>query len=170
MKIFYNQEEKRVRSLWRLIIQGLMFGIGLLATGVVIGIVQVAIMAMQGQLNAELMSDQQALTEAMMNSRFMFAFNGIGLVILMLLRFLIAGWLLDRRKFKEFGFRFSKQWFADFGFGLFLGAILMVLIFLAELAFGWIEVTDYVTTATGEGSAISVIVASLIGYMCVGIY
>ena len=46
----------------------------------------------------------------------------------------------------------------------------MVLFFLVELAFGWIEVTDYVTTATGEGSAMGVIVASLIGYICVGIY
>ncbi len=53
----------------------------------------------------------------------------------------LAARRLDHRKLAEYGFHLNRRWWVDFGFGLFLGALLMALIFLAELAAGWVTVT-----------------------------
>ena len=44
----------------------------------------------------------------------------------------LAGRLLDRRWFREFGFRFDRDWWTDLGFGLGLGAVLMTGVFVVE--------------------------------------
>jgi hypothetical protein len=56
------------------------------------------------------------------------------------------------------------------GFGLLLGAILMVFIFLMELTFGWVEVTGYFQPSNLNNSIWFVLVISLIHYISVGIY
>jgi hypothetical protein len=89
-------------------------------------------------------------------------------VVVIILTFLLAGWLLDRRKFVDFGFNFSRQWWLDLGFGLGLGAILMVLIFLIELAAGWITIED--TFHSIGNSFLSSWLAALVGFIAVGIY
>ncbi|MHC4129581.1 MAG: lysostaphin resistance A-like protein [Planctomycetota bacterium] len=53
----------------------------------------------------------------------------------------LGGRLLDRRRFAEFGFRFNKNWVIDFGFGLFLGGLLVSIIFLTAWAAGWVTIT-----------------------------
>jgi membrane protease YdiL (CAAX protease family) len=55
----------------------------------------------------------------------------------------LAGRLLDRRKFVDFGFHLSRGWWADFGFGIALGGVLMGLVFLVELAAGWIRIEGF---------------------------
>lgn len=56
-------------------------------------------------------------------------------------------WLLvryiDRRPLADIGLRLDHHWFYDLAFGLLLGAGLMTLIFLFQLALGWIEITAY---------------------------
>jgi uncharacterized protein len=59
----------------------------------------------------------------------------------------LAGRFIDRRKFADFGFHFQRSWWVDFGFGLFLGAVLMGFIFLFELALGWVTVTSTLSAA-----------------------
>jgi membrane protease YdiL (CAAX protease family) len=54
----------------------------------------------------------------------------------------IAGRFLDRRLFTDFGFHLNKQWWIDLSFGLALGIILISLIFITELAFGWVRVNE----------------------------
>ncbi|MDX9865937.1 MAG: type II CAAX endopeptidase family protein, partial [Anaerolineaceae bacterium] len=54
----------------------------------------------------------------------------------------LTGRLFGRRKFADFGVRFSRNWWIDLGFGALLGACLMALIFLAEYALGWVTITD----------------------------
>jgi membrane protease YdiL (CAAX protease family) len=117
------------------------------------------------------MLNQDAISELLMNlgGGWYFALNGIGTVIVILLTFLLAGWLLDRRKFVDFGFHFSRKWWLDLGFGLGLGAVLMLLIFLIELAAGWIT-TDGIMQVSSSSSFISAILASLVGFIAVGIY
>lgn len=54
----------------------------------------------------------------------------------------VVGRFVDRRRFRDFGLRIDRGWWADLGFGLALGAGLMTGIFLVELAAGWVVVTD----------------------------
>lgn len=82
----------------------------------------------------------------------------------------IAGKILDRRLFKDFGFHFSWQWFIDLGFGFLLGAILMLLIFLAEWGLGWVSITGYGKShypgvSFGVGSLVNIL-----AYLGIGIY
>jgi hypothetical protein len=45
----------------------------------------------------------------------------------------LAGRFLDRRLFTEFGFHFNREWLIDFSFGLGLGVLLISLIFCPPL-------------------------------------
>ncbi len=53
----------------------------------------------------------------------------------------IAARLFDRRPMGDFGLRPSRAFWADFGFGLLLGTLLMTLAFGIEYAAGWVRVT-----------------------------
>lgn len=65
---------------------------------------------------------------------------------------LISAWIVgrfaDRRPFSDFGFHLSRMWFADLGFGMFLGATLMTCVFVVEWAMGWVRVTGTLETYT----------------------
>ncbi len=171
MNPFYNREQRRLRALWRILIQGGLFFMGLALVGAIVGIVAVFFMAASGQADLQILTDQQAITDMIMSlgSGWFFALNGVGTVIVIVLTFFLAGWLLDRRKFVDFGFHFSGRWWADFGFGLFLGAILMVFIFLMELAFGWVSIESFFQ-ARSPIDFLSSILAALLGFIAVGIY
>lgn len=82
----------------------------------------------------------------------------------------IAGRFLDGRSFVDFGFRLSREWWVDFGFGLLLGAFLMLVIFLVELAMGWISVTGALVTGTWDGHFSVGILVSLVSFLAVGFY
>ncbi len=141
--IFWNQEEQRLRMFWRMVLS-------LVVLAVVVGIISVVgavlgiglYMATGGQIpdmsQPDFMMQAQELNYQPIVRLFTMVFQGIGMV----LGILVAGRLLDRRKFSDFGFHMNKQWWADFGFGLGLGAVCMVFIFLVELALGWVKVTD----------------------------
>ncbi|MBW6474915.1 MAG: CPBP family intramembrane metalloprotease [Anaerolineaceae bacterium] len=167
---FYNHEQKRLRALWRILIQGGLFLVGLTLISSVLGVIAMLIMAASGQAELDLLLNQDALMDLMMSlgGGWFFALNGVGTVVVIILSFLLAGWLLDRRKFVDFGFHFSRRWWLDLGFGLGLGAILMLLIFLIELAAGWITVESYIRTS--GNSFVGGWLAALVGFIAVGIY
>ncbi|MAT43289.1 MAG: CPBP family intramembrane metalloprotease domain-containing protein [Anaerolineaceae bacterium] len=169
---FYNAKEKRLRSGLRIIIQSGVFLFGTILAGVVLAFVMVAILAAQGKLNSDLLQDPGSLNAVIMNTSgsLFVLFSQVVSLILIILTMFLAARFLDRRKFIDFGFHFSKRWFWDLGFGLFLGALLMALIFLVEYAFGWVEITGYVTTLSVKTPASTIILYSLVGYICVGIY
>ena len=50
------------------------------------------------------------------------AVNILSVTLTILLCVAVAGRFLDRRPFRDFGLHFSRGWWADFGFGLALGA------------------------------------------------
>ena len=167
---FYNKEQKRLRALWRILIQGGLFLIGLTLISTVLGVIAMVIMAATGQAEFDVMLNPDALTEMIMSlgGGWFFALNGVGTVIVIILTFFLAGWLLDRRKFVDFGFHFSRLWWLDLGFGLLLGAVLMLFIFLVELAAGWITMESFFRTSAS--SFLSGWIAALVGFISVGIY
>ncbi|MBN2002681.1 MAG: CPBP family intramembrane metalloprotease [Anaerolineae bacterium] len=82
----------------------------------------------------------------------------------------LAGRFLDRRRFADFGFHCDRAWWADFAFGLALGAGLLATIFLVQWAAGWIAVTGTWReniAAPGFGAAM---VSALLDCLCVGVY
>ena len=98
----------------------------------------------------------------------MFAFLARGTFIS--LSIWLAGRLIDRRPFSDFGFRFTPAWWKDFGFGLFLGGFLITAIFLFELAAGWVVPVGYLVTNETSLPFIPAIFVPLMLFIMVGFY
>ncbi|MBC7234477.1 MAG: CPBP family intramembrane metalloprotease [Chloroflexi bacterium] len=81
-----------------------------------------------------------------------------------------AAQLLDRRPLADFGLHLDRHWWADLGFGLALGALLMTLIFLVELAAGWVTVRGTLVTHDPQLGFWPTILASLLLFVAVGFY
>jgi len=158
--VFFNPAEQRMRGIWRLLIQGGLFFGGVYLFQTIIGMVIGIILTMSG-VNVQ---DQQAIFTG-------HAFELIRLLITLTtlaIAFLscsFAARRLDKRPFQNYGFRFSRRWWMDLGFGLFLGAFLMLCIFLAERSAGWVQATSRPL----DGWAWLVILSNLIVYIAVGI-
>ena len=157
MNPFWNERERRLPALWRLLLQASL----LVITGLVLGaLVAVAIPLLGAQMPG-------GGTAGLLADPFFFAANyGVSLVAVVASVWL-AGRFLDRRPFSDFGLRLDKDWWLDFGFGLFLGALLMTGIFLVELAAGWVRVVG-TFEAVGGGAFFPVILAPLAAFLCVG--
>lgn len=82
---------------------------------------------------------------------------------------LIAARFFDRRSVSDLGLQFTSHWWRDLGFGLFLGALLMLLIFLVELALGWITVEDFLSTSLSIPFGLAIL-WPLTLFLLVGIY
>ncbi len=75
---------------------------------------------------------------------------------------------LDRRPFRDLGFRLDRGWWLDLTFGMALGALLMTIIFLVESGLGWISVAGaFETTGTGAPFALSILLP-VAAFVCVG--
>lgn len=140
-----------------------MLSIGVLSTGVTLA--YMTIQWMFGSLPApetmpyEIVSATQS---AGLNSLI-----GIATLVGMMFSVGVTGHFLDRRPLGDFGFHFNLGWLLDLGFGLALGAVLMMGIFAIEWAAGWI------TPAVGVKPDIIFaidILAQLVLFLCVGIY
>lgn len=83
--------------------------------------------------------------------------------------FLIATKWPDKRPLRNFGFRFKRAWWRDFGIGLLLGAILAGLIFAFALAAGWIKITGTFQPANYGPLWIGLLSYGVV-FICVGIY
>lgn len=141
--IFWNREEQRLRLLWRMIF-------ALIVLALVVGVVTMiggalgmgAYVAGGGALPAvsepDFINQIQNLTYQPLVRVFVMIFEGIGII----LGLMAVGRLVDRRKFTDYGFHLNRKWWADLGFGLGLGVVCMLFVFLVELVFGWIKITD----------------------------
>jgi len=165
----WNAEQRRVRALWRLLVQGLLFlvlavilsGLALLAG---LSIAFASGWAMPSPADPEF---AQTLTEMAIGDPFVGALFMLGSLVSVFVSVWVAGKVLDHRPLADFGFHFSRRWWADLGFGLGLGAVLMVGIFLLELAAGWVTVTGRFQSLRGP-FGITILVA-LVHFVGVGI-
>jgi membrane protease YdiL (CAAX protease family) len=135
LSVLWNSEQRRLRALWRLILQGIYYGALLIALFVSLAIVIVilTLAAQWGALPASLSGP-----------------GTLGVLILLVAPFepllravsvWIAGLFPDRRRLSDFGVHLNLNWWIDLGFGLVLGAVLMGLIFTFEVGAGWVTVT-----------------------------
>ena len=159
-----NRPERRLRALWRLLAQAMIyFGGTLLLTlagGIAVGIYLVA--------SGANLQDADLLN-SILNHPLAQVFSALVSLAMILTSCFVAARWIDRRPFRDFGFHFNAGWWADFGFGLFLGALLMTAIFLVELGAGWIQVTGFFQSLRVDTSFAGGMLAALVTYFCVGI-
>ncbi len=166
INLFWNREERRLRALWRLGLQTLLWFVLLFLFQAGVGIVLVA----AGSVTPEQLLSPALLEDVLLGRPAAFLMITLASLAAYLISVWVAGRFLDRRRFKSFGFRFSKSWWIDFGFGLALGALLMAIIFTVELALGWVTVTGtFVTRRPGDVFALALLMP-LGTFIAVGIY
>lgn len=144
LAIFWNAEERRVRALWRL----LLHLAALVVIGIVAGEVVASVVPAAGG-SWPLMSLLAALIVATASA--------------------VVGRTLDRRPFEDFGLRLTPRWWADFGVGVVIGALLMGGIFAIELAAGWVVIEGYFLGAGDQAFAIALL-GPLVTFVAVGFY
>jgi len=146
MNIFYNPQEKRLRALMRIGLQTLAMGIFILLFGAAL-----KVLFPLGITEWPFPAIYQTLPP------FLGILASIGF-----------GAVIDRRPLADFGFHFSRSWWADLGFGLVLGAGLMTIIFLVEWLLGWVEIGP---GRALPGSNVTTGMVDMAGlFVCVGIY
>lgn len=137
MNIFWNRSERRLRALWRILLQSIVmfFLSGIMSFAVILGMFFVP-------GGAGTVLNRTDMYHALLNY---FMINPYASLIIMLASFLVifvsirlAARILDHRPFAAFGFHFNRQWWLDFLFGLGLGAVLMTIIFTIEWGIGWV--------------------------------
>lgn len=141
---FWNREERRLRAFWRILLHALLY---ILLAGLLTSLVSLAAVSLPDLVGAFVLQT--------------------AIVLGSLAALWLAGKLLDRRPFADYGFRLNRRWWLDLGFGLFLGALLMAVIFLVEYGAGWITITGTQQTETGN-FAIAILVV-LLTFIQVGI-
>jgi len=169
LSIFWNSKDRRLRALWRLLIQSsvwLGFQIGL---GVAFVLLLLAAAVVGGWMPAQDLTDSSDRIMDLLSRPDILLILQIATFVITIGSVWLAGRILDRRKFSDFGFHFSARWFLDLGFGLLLGAVLMAAVFAVELGAGWITVDGYLVTDEAGGIFPLAILLPLILFLCVGI-
>jgi hypothetical protein len=168
--IFWNSDQRRLRALWRLAGQVFLLITILIVAQIAVGSVVLGAMAAGGGLSAEQLSDPQALQQLLTQDPRLMLVLQLSTGVSIILSVWIAGRFLDRRPFADLGFRLNRSWWGDLGFGLVQGAVLMLLIFLVELAAGWITITDTLATRQPEANFVLAILPPLVTFLAVGFY
>lgn len=159
---FWNRREHRPRAFWRLVLQA----VAMLAALALLG--AVLLIASTGTTNLGLQGAQEAIRAAAASDWYVLAVSFATLLAIAFSLWL-AGRLWDRRPFADYGFHLSVAWWRDFAFGLGLGAFLLTVIFLIELAAGWVTVTGALfTPIVGQSFALATSIA-LVNFIFVGI-
>ena len=166
---FWNSSERRLRAAWRLLLQTVILAIALLLLGLALTL---AFLFADGSAFRQFLADPRsgaALVEAMTGSWWYLLLTSFGSLLAIVLSVWLAGHVLDRRPFRDFGFRLGGQWWRDLAFGLGLGAFLMTVVFLVEWAAGWVTISSTFSTPSPDGSFLAAILLALANFLFVGI-
>jgi membrane protease YdiL (CAAX protease family) len=82
----------------------------------------------------------------------------------------LGGRFIDRRNIRDFGLHFNKSWWIDFCFGLGLGAVLMTMIFITEIALGWISISHVFYSINSQSTFILPLLTFLFFFFCQGTF
>ena len=145
--IFWNPNEHRLRALWRIVLQTIFW-----FAGTVILLLPVMPFLPDGETT---IANEFDIALALQCPA-------------ILLAVWLAGRVLDRRRFSDFGITLGRGWWLDLGFGLFLGALLITLVFLIELTAGWLTITDTFAAPAGKSFGVAII-APAVMFVLIGI-
>jgi len=166
---FWDRDERRLRAFWRLIVQLLIFVPLAVVMSLVIGVLSLGwLVAVEGLAVREVAGVE--MVQVLMGSPAFQVANHLIVGLAMTGSIWLAGRWVDRRRFAGFGLHPDRTWWGDFGFGLLLGALLMGVIFLFQLAVGWVRVTGTWVVYRPDVSFVPAFLAPLISYVLVGFY
>lgn len=169
-KIFWNAEEGRLRAAWRLVGQLLLFLLILAVLESCVGFFALGMLAAGERLTQGQLSDPAAVQSLFINDPNLMMILYAGMVPSMVISIWFSGRFLDRRPFVDFGFHVDVDWWVDFGFGLILGTVLMLAIFVVEWILGWITIQDTFTTHEPDANYFLAMLFPLITFIAVGFY
>lgn len=141
--IFWNFDEHRLRALWRL-----------LSVVVLTALLTFAFGAPFFMLSGAVSSP---------------AIEKTLLYVAVLVAIWLAARFIDKRPFSDTGIYLKKNWWIDLGFGLLLGAALMTVVFLVELAAGWVTISEYFYSARSGQPFMASILPPIFLFLLVGI-
>ncbi len=167
--IFWNSADRRLRALWRILILDFAWFSLQIGLEMVLVVVLIAVVTAGGSMSVQdLLGSTDKLLD-LMNLPLVNLATHVLIFLITLTTVGLGGRFLDRRKFADFGFHISGRWWLDFGFGLFLGGCLMAVVFLIELAAGWISIEGMLETTDPGGVFPLMIFLPLVLFICVGI-
>jgi membrane protease YdiL (CAAX protease family) len=140
--VFWNQNEHRLRVLWRLSVAVLIFFI----IALILALASIPFGDVRSDKAGEFQSNIAIIIAIWLTCRF-----------------------IDRRRFSDTGVYFRKSWWIDFGFGLLLGMVLMTAIFLVEWGLGWVSINETFRTGGPEQSFLTAILITALFFISVGI-
>jgi len=158
---FYDEREERPRAFWRLLFQLALYAGAVAFSRLVAPGIWVALYRR--------VADPGAI-ENPASPTSLFVAVQVGLLLVAVCSVWFSARLQDRRSPPELGLRVDREWWLDLGFGLFLGALLMLGIFLTELAAGWVAVTGTFGTVKDGAPFFPIILAPLIGWVFLGLH
>jgi uncharacterized protein len=171
--IFFNRNEHRLRSLWRILLHMILFIITMGLASVLTVLAASAVMALNGTvLIGPGMETQQIINEInrqMVQQPLLRLLQPVVMIVMIVPLYWLVARVLDRRPVKDYGLHTNPVWWRDFGFGLLLGAVLMALIFAIELALGWVTVKGTFYTFRPEMLFWPALLVNFVHYIWVGI-
>ena len=159
--LFWNRAERRLRLSWRLALHSLLLAV--LYFGGLVFLTPIVASAMAGQ---ELTA--AALSRVLGANPLLFALTSAAGLVAIAASVALAGRFIDRRRLAIW-FQIDAAWRRDFAFGLALGAALMALVFLVQLAAGSLTIVETLRHPPDFSFGAAFLLA-LIGFVCVGIY
>jgi membrane protease YdiL (CAAX protease family) len=171
--VLYNRTERRLRTLWRLLI-GIALALLTLGTLRAFALYILAFLLMlTAQIPFDAVGNAQQMSQGLNQAYESFPLiAGIRSLIVLLLVglaiLLLARWI-DRRPWRDFGFHFKAAWWRDLGFGLLLGMVLMGIVFGLEFLFGWNSVHGVIENGQPELPFWQLVVNGLLAYVLVGV-
>jgi membrane protease YdiL (CAAX protease family) len=151
---FWNSDERRLRAGWRIIIQ---LALWLIVPAVLNRRVGQSLAVIVSDLFPNLTSLSERIT----------------LFSLTLITVLLTTWLvvryIDHRPLAHLGLRLDRVWWIDLFFGMALGAVLMTILFLVQLALGWVVIRDTFRVTPGDLPFALAILGPLFVFVVVGI-
>lgn len=167
--IFWNRDQGRLRALWRLALQGILLVPILIVLSSMAGFLGIGRLMTQGEVPQDQLTPSGL--QALLNENpAILLTTYLSFALSMTLSVWLAGRLFDRRAFVDFGFHLDRDWWIDLGFGLGLGALLMLIVFVIELAAGWITITGFLVTRTSDTGFLPAILVPAVTFIAVGFY
>jgi uncharacterized protein len=161
MRIFWNAEEKRLRTFWRLLLQTALM-VALAVVPILLVAEPLTALHRHGRFLAGLSPDNYDRVVNMIVGPLLAA-AVVGSVAL-------AGRWFDHRPWEQFRAQFDAAGWRGLGLGVCVSAVLIGLVFAVERAAGWLNVSGTMVMNTAGVSLGLGLSYSLVKVLCVGIY
>src|SRR4051794_28651193 len=123
-RIFWNDQEARVRAGWRVLL----------------------VVVASGVVSTMLGGSGRRLLTGLLSEVYAALVESLALLLLVAVILWLAARWLDRRRFVDYGFHLGRDWWLDLAFGLLLGVALVCGAYALLLGAGWLRVTDSVVS------------------------